>query len=75
LKWRYRDEDAEFELNWAFFFFGLEAQALFQKQNGSDLVTRQKWVTVTFCSWIIVVQMTALGSPLATKILAVALMR
>jgi hypothetical protein len=40
LKWRYRDESAQFEMNWAFFSFGLGTQILFQRQNCYDLVTR-----------------------------------
>jgi hypothetical protein len=29
LKWRYQDESAQFELNWALFSFGFEEEPLF----------------------------------------------
>jgi hypothetical protein len=40
LKWRYRDENAQFDLNWSFFFFVLASQPIIRRQNGYNLVTQ-----------------------------------
>jgi len=53
LKWLcYRDENAQFDLNWAFFFFCFEKQPLFWRQNGYNLVTRVLDVTEWDTMWL-----------------------